>query len=114
MHLFRWLLCIHGSLLSKANESQCNILLPCDRSDGKPRCIDFYYRMICNGKGFLNITVEYSGIKYIVFNATSSNANGWNRGQAVLDIPSGINFTVGIKFDVNFFRHLVHGQYVAL
>ena len=71
---------------------------PSMESDGKARCIDFYYHMFGIGKDTLQLRVEYDGVKKTIFSKSGDFVNTWHRGQATLDVPSGKKFKVRIFF----------------
>ncbi|XP_065061724.1 MAM and LDL-receptor class A domain-containing protein 1-like isoform X2 [Rhopilema esculentum] len=67
---------------------------PVMESDGKPRCLDFYYHMYGSGVGSMVVSVGYDGISSDNLKITGNQGNWWNHGATTIDVPSGKKFQV--------------------
>ena len=69
---------------------------PVMESDGKPRCLDFYYHMYGSGIGSLVVSVGYDGISSDNLKITGNQGNWWNYGATTIDVPNGEKFQVSL------------------
>ncbi len=66
-------------------------------SDGKKRCLDFFYHMYGNGMGSFKVEIEVDGLMTEMFKKSGNQANNWIQGLVNIDVPSGSKFRVSLK-----------------
>ncbi len=65
-------------------------------SDGKKRCLDFFYHMYGNGMGSFKVEIEVDGSMTELFKKSGNQASSWVQGLVNIDVASGSKFRVSI------------------
>eukprot|EP00794_Sanderia_malayensis_P004747 gene4747-5371_t len=63
-------------------------------SDGKKRCLDFWYHMYGNGIGSFIVQVEVGGVKTDMFKRTQNQGKAWTQALVDIDVAAGKKFKI--------------------
>ncbi len=63
-------------------------------SDGRKRCLDFFYHMFGEGMGSFKVGIEVNDVRSELFKRVGNQAKSWIQASINIDVAKGLKYKV--------------------